>query len=121
MFIIFASTTNQKRKELIMPRGNRRGPEGAGPMTGRAMGYCAGYSVPGYANRSPEPGAGRGMGRRNARGFGQGYRRRFYHPDEPVEELAPTREEELNALKTQAERLQRTLDEVNRRIKDLEE
>ncbi len=33
-----------------MPRGDGTGPAGLGPMTGRAAGYCAGYSGPGYAN-----------------------------------------------------------------------
>ena len=44
-----------------MPRGDKTGPGGAGPMTGRAAGYCAGYSVPGYLN--PVCGHGRGFGR----------------------------------------------------------
>jgi len=56
-----------------MPWGDRTGPRGAGPMTGRAMGYCAGYPAPGYAN----PGFGFGRGRGFGRGFGwrrlQGY------------------------------------------------
>ena len=33
-----------------MPLGDRTGPAGLGPMTGRAAGYCAGYPVPGYMN-----------------------------------------------------------------------
>ena len=33
-----------------MPRGDGTGPRGFGPMTGRAAGYCAGYSTPGFAN-----------------------------------------------------------------------
>ena len=33
-----------------MPRGKGTGPAGLGPMTGRAAGYCAGYSMPGYMN-----------------------------------------------------------------------
>jgi len=33
-----------------MPGGDRTGPAGMGPMTGRAAGYCAGYNVPGYMN-----------------------------------------------------------------------
>ena len=33
-----------------MPRGDRTGPAGMGPMTGRATGYCAGYYTPGYMN-----------------------------------------------------------------------
>ena len=36
-----------------MPRGNRTGPAGMGPMTGRVAGYCAGYPVPGYMNPIP--------------------------------------------------------------------
>jgi len=90
-------------------------------MTGRGMGYCAGYDAPGYANAGPEAGFGRGMGWRNARGYGRGFRRRTFHPDSAWDELAPTRDEELRELKTKAERLQRTLNEVNNRIKDLEE
>ena len=43
-----------------MPRGDGTGPMGFGPMTGRAAGYCAGYSVPGYMNPIPG-GAFRGI------------------------------------------------------------
>ena len=43
--------SNITRKEVIdMPAGNGTGPAGMGPMTGRAVGYCASYSVPGYMN-----------------------------------------------------------------------
>ena len=49
-----------------MPGGDRTGPQGCGPMTGRGMGYCAGYAMPGAAN------AGFGMGR------GRGFRRMYY-------------------------------------------
>ena len=42
-----------------MPRGDGTGPMGMGPMTGRGMGYCAGYTTPGYTN----PGFGMGRGR----------------------------------------------------------
>lgn len=58
-----------------MPRGDRTGPWGAGPMTGRAAGYCAGYSVPGFMN--PVGGYGRGWGRGRGRGFGRGWGRGF--------------------------------------------
>ncbi len=41
-------------KEVIdMPLGDGTGPAGAGPMTGRAAGFCAGYPVPGYMNPIP--------------------------------------------------------------------
>lgn len=58
-----------------MPRGDRTGPWGAGPMTGRAAGYCAGYSVPGFMN--PIGGYGRRWGRGRGRGFGRGLGRGF--------------------------------------------
>jgi len=67
-----------------MPGGDRTGPLGAGPRSGRAAGLCAGYGVPGYANPrvwcggprlgwgfgpGPGPGFGRGLGR----AFGPGW------------------------------------------------
>lgn len=56
-----------------MPGGNRTGPVGRGPMTGRRAGYCGGYSAPGFMNPAP----GRGFwGRR--RGGGRGRRNWFY-------------------------------------------
>ena len=51
-----------------MPAGNGTGPLGFGPMTGRAAGYCAGYSVPGYMN----PVGGRGFLGRGAYYGGMG-------------------------------------------------
>lgn len=60
-----------------MPRGDRTGPNGAGPLTGRGAGYCAGYNVPGYANGG---GFGGGRGGRGGGfgGGGWGRRNRFY-------------------------------------------
>ena len=49
-----------------MPRGDGTGPLGRGSMTGRGMGYCAGFEAPGYAN------CGRFGGRMRARGLGFG-------------------------------------------------
>lgn len=34
-----------------MPRGDRTGPWGQGPKTGRGAGFCSGNSVPGFMNR----------------------------------------------------------------------
>ena len=58
-----------------MPRGDGRGPNGMGPMTGRRLGYCAGYESPGFTKGEPRGvyGFGRGFGR----GFGGGHRRGF--------------------------------------------
>ncbi len=59
-----------------MPLGNGTGPNGMGPMTGRAAGYCAGYGMPGYMN-SGVGGFGRGRGLGLGYGRGMGYGRGF--------------------------------------------
>jgi hypothetical protein len=56
-----------------MPRGDRTGPAGAGPKTGRVAGYCSGYGVPGYMNPGMGMGWGRGMGRGLRMGMGRGW------------------------------------------------
>ena len=59
-----------------MPRGDGTGPGGMGPMTGRAAGFCAGYSVPGFMN----PIGGRlGLGLGRGRGMGRGMGRRPFY------------------------------------------
>ena len=90
-----------------MPRGDGSGPMGMGPMTGRAAGFCAGYNRAGFMN----PAAGRGLGM----GFGRGFRNRFsanvfpgVRPDAVM-----TKEEELESLKA-------ALENLNKRIKELE-
>lgn len=60
-----------------MPRGDRTGPAGEGPMTGRGQGYCSGSDAPGYD--APGPGLGRGVGWGARGGWGgRGYRNRFW-------------------------------------------
>ncbi len=123
-----------------MPGGDRTGPLGMGPMTGRAAGYCAGYPVPGFVNAPGLRGFGGGRGR-----GGRGRRNRFYATGVPGWQRAawgspafgavwgyglpyaapfapsPTsREEELDSLKRQAEGFASTLDEINKRIAELE-
>ena len=51
-----------------MPRGDGTGPLGRGSMTGRGMGYCAGFDAPGYANSARVGGRMRGR----CFGFGRG-------------------------------------------------
>ena len=69
-----------------MPRGDRTGPDGMGQMTGRGLGYCAGYDSPGFTRGIPRGGAGygRGVGRGYGRGFrgGLGYNQRGFYPDQ---------------------------------------
>jgi hypothetical protein len=131
-----------------MPRGDGTGPLGAGPMTGRAAGYCAGYDMPGYANPVPGRGMGFGRGRGFAgpgrgggRGFGgggRGHRHWFYAtgmpgwmrfggygayggygvPYGPVGKPDP--EMEKQALKNQAEALQSEIDFIKKRLAEIE-
>ena len=58
-----------------MPGGDGTGPAGAGPMTGRAAGYCAGNAVPGYMNPGLGGrgffGGGWGFGGRGGGGWGR--------------------------------------------------
>ncbi len=118
-----------------MPGGDRTGPSGYGPMTGRGMGYCAGYGVPGYMN------AGYGFGFGRGRGFGGGGRgrRNMYYatglPGWARAYPAPawtgypgpgyygeyTPEREMEGLKTQAEFFQKQIEVLNERIRELED
>lgn len=60
-----------------MPRGDRTGPQGQGPMTGRGMGYCRGAGAAGFTTSSFGTGAGRGLG---GGGGGRGWRwRNVFH------------------------------------------
>jgi len=115
-----------------MPGGDRTGPMGMGPMTGRAAGYCAGFPVPGYMNAGP--GRGFGGGRFGAGRGGWGRRNWFYATGAPgwqraawgwpawgaVPPQTMTQQQELDLLKRQAEDLSATLGDVQRRISELE-
>jgi len=115
-----------------MPGGDRTGPAGLGPMTGRAAGYCAGYSVPGYMNPVPGRGffgrgKGRGwFGRGGGRGLGRGYFAGGFPgwgyygaPAYPYpQELSP--EEEVSLLKEDAKILEQQLKELQGYISTLE-
>ena len=118
-----------------MPRGDRSGPTGAGPMTGRGLGYCAGYPEPGYTAEGYGMGRGpAGFGRRG--GGGRGWRHRYYatglprwargaapaYPqpygyDDPP---APGPREQSAALKSQVEYLESALEEARARLAELE-
>ncbi len=66
------SAVGREGKEVsTMPFGDGTGPRGLGPMTGRGMGYCAGFGRPGVYNPVPGGGYG-GYGFGLARGWGRG-------------------------------------------------
>ena len=113
-----------------MPGGDRTGPWGAGPMTGRAAGHCAGYGRPGFMN--PQFGRGHGSGGgwagahgRGGFGGGRGWRH-WYHATglprwarfggavPPAVEPGP--DEERRFLESQAAALQDELEAVRARL-----
>jgi len=122
-----------------MPGGDGTGPGGMGPMTGRAAGYCAGYAVPGYMNPvggrgfgAYGRGRGGGWGRRNwyyATGLtgwqraamgpypaAQGYQAPYAVPYAP----AMTTQQQLDALKGQAEYLEDALKNVKKQMDEIQ-
>ncbi len=128
-----------------MPGGDGTGPGGMGPMTGRAAGFCAGYSLPGYANPVGGRGMGMGWGRGRGGGFGRGrgfgWGRSGYglptygNAVSPYAyggavnpyayggvPFAPTvvPQQELDGLKGHAEYLEDALDGIKKRIEELE-
>jgi len=118
-----------------MPFGDRTGPWGLGPMTGRGAGYCGGNPGPGYANPGPGRGLGRGgRGRGWGRGFGWGRGRGFgwgpYPSGAPYGPYAPAYvpayatsygpEDEVTALKDQARYFEEALQDIKKRIGEIE-
>jgi len=104
-----------------------------GPMTGRAAGYCAGYSMPGFAN--PIGGRGMGMGWGGGRGFGRGMAwgrrggwRRWGVPYDPgggcvpyagAPMVEPTPDQERSVLESQMKALRDQMDAIGRRLETL--
>ncbi len=124
-----------------MPGGDRTGPMGMGPMTGRGAGYCAGGRAPGFVTRALGGFFGRG------RGGGRGWRNMFFATGLPgwarvglgavgaaaaASAAAPsaaasvsgfqtmTPQQELDTLKQQAQQAADVLASVQRRISELE-
>lgn len=94
-----------------MPRGDGTGPAGQGLMTGRGMGYCAGFNVPGFMNF------------RFGRGFGW---RRGIMPIQqqlaPIQQIQPqviTEQQEREMLEQELELIKQEMDEIQKRIKEL--
>jgi hypothetical protein len=125
------------RKEVfIMPGGDGTGPQGMGPMTGRAMGYCAGYTVPGSMN--PRGFGSWGRGRGTFFGRGRGFRNMYYatgmpgwmrygYPPYGINPITPqytnpqyTKDDEIQFLKNQADYFKKALDDISSRLSELE-
>lgn len=108
-----------------MPRGDGTGPMGFGPMTGRAVGYCAGYPVSGFANPAVGFGwgcraGGRGFGRRlwgPGYGWAPGYAP-GYNPFFQKSAIDPEFEERV--LSDQIEMMEQSLKGAKERLKELQ-
>lgn len=97
-----------------MPRGDRTGPMGYGPRTGRGMGDCTGADWPDMAQ------FGRGFGGRRGR------RNRARATEMPRwmrfgGDVAPMPVDEVSLLQTEAKQLQTQLDAVQKRLAELNE
>jgi hypothetical protein len=116
-----------------MPFGDRTGPAGQGPRTGRGAGFCGGFGAPGSMNR----GGGQGLFGRGRGGAGRGWRHCFhatgltgwqrawgarsqFAPPDVAGVTAAVSEDELTALRSQAESLQTTLNQMRTRIEELQ-
>lgn len=107
-----------------MPRRDGTGPQGMGPMTGRGAGRCAENNTQG--NLNPRGGAGFG-GRMAGHGCGRGRRNGFLATGLPGwmrfglggAAAAQPGDAERAALQTQAEMLERQLDDVKNRLNTL--
>ncbi len=129
-----------------MPGGDRTGPNGGGPKTGRAMGYCAGNENAGFSTAGGGRGqgrrrrgrGGRGMGGGQGRGNGWGAQAAGYsnqevadlpmsvemspEPEAPVQQVAPLpeqRESELDVLAQQLGALEHQTEKLKSRIQQL--
>jgi len=115
-----------------MPKGDRTGPGAMGPLTGRGLGYCAGYDAPGYARgvnfgRGLGLGWGPGGGRGRGRGWfwrGIGYRRPYYDqtkviPSPYVTQPILTKESRLEMLKQEKDYLETEMSDIKSAVEDL--
>lgn len=111
-----------------MPAGDKTGPMGQGPMTGRAAGYCVGNSAPGCMNsvggrgrrrRGMGQGGGRGMGRGMGGGRGMGIA--IESAGGQASFSGDVSQDELTALKQETEAMSRQMRLIQQRIQQLEQ
>lgn len=122
----------KNKEEIIMPGGDRTGPVGMGPMTGRRMGLCSGAGLPGYSNPVAGQGIGMGFGRGRSfcrRGGGRGWRNVFNATGLPgwmrfgsnaTQNYSSDPETEKQALRSQAGVLHSQLDRIKKRLDEFE-
>jgi len=97
-----------------MPRGDGTGPAGQGAMTGRGMGFCAGFNSPGFMNG----GFGRGMGRGFGGGRGFGWRVRTMQVMPIQQPAVITEKQEKQFLEQELNVLKEEMKEIEERLKE---
>ena len=93
-----------------MPAGDRTGPMGEGSMTGRRMGFCAGYNTVGGAR-----GFAYGRGRGNRFGHGYGFRDENLNVPAP-QPVAAVQPENITGLKAEIEGLKNNINAILERL-----
>ncbi|MBU0894435.1 MAG: DUF5320 domain-containing protein [Nanoarchaeota archaeon] len=96
-----------------MPQGDRTGPSGQGSMTGRGMGFCAGFNAPGFMNS----GFGRGFGK--GRGFGWRARPIQSMPIQEVQPAVITEKQEKQFLEQELNFLKEEMEKIEKKLKEL--
>ena len=98
-----------------MPKGDRRGPNGNGPKSGRGLGFCNGNETAGYLSME-RGGRGAGYGRENS--YGHQHRRMgfgargYYHGYQGNVSEKTLIENEINILKEQLTALEERLKNI---------
>lgn len=108
-----------------MPRFDRRGPAGMGPLTGWGRGQCAPdgrrAGRRSFGQQSGWGGRGRGWGHRSG---GSGSTRwglgRFQGRQRPFHEIFDTKDEEMALLKEEAAMLKGELEAIEQRLTELD-
>ncbi len=90
-----------------MPRGDGTGPNGQGSRTGRGLGHCNGYNLPGFMNQ----GVGRG------RGFG--FRARSVQSIPAQQPQVITEKQEKQMLESDLKDLKAEIQEIEKRLKEI--
>ena len=109
--------------------GDGAGPEGLGPKTGRGVGYCTGYTVPGSQNTTvPRLGLGRASFQSRGGRYSNIYKatgltrlqRNATSTGTVNAQQTITQEQRLEALKKQADLLKNELGTITRQINEIE-
>lgn len=94
-----------------MPGGDRTGPRGMGPMTGRGAGYCAEYNE---GSLNPMP-------RRGAFARGRGFRAGLFQNESAAAPVSqqPSKEERIQALEQQKDAIGEGLKRIEKELNEL--